>query len=851
MRIALLLIASLLSMVLAFSRGPSNLEHESVLQLLQSINQNDSALGRDVLQARAGTLGNYDVLNEHVIRMGADLDKISAIFQASKLGQDPRLASGLSALSESIEIEAGLTEEFKSQNALLQNSQRIFLETYGEARQRLRRADLRPDADLDRLGQLMWAFQSDEDPNRGLEIDELLQHLNISAPVISELRQPLVDHGQLVVSALPALDKIVSRIESSGLGEGVRNLQREYLREFDTMNSASGRNRWILSLISLILCGYAGYLVFRLRFHADRLRWRLAVEQSVHDALSRFSHSKLYDDSMDDVLERLCKAFGFRSLCVAKIDPRSWAVLDSRGSRPRGGDGRTVVDQFIPELASGGGGGSEVTLQRRASCGIWMRLPRLRHRAPADLVASVIRSHDSQILMLAAEMTPNLGTSLVDAQILRMATELLARAMEKHARMAELDELKRRLEEAQRLDALGAFASEIAHEFSNLLTAMMGYAEMVLGVLDRQSDSHAHVRNIISAGRRARLVVDQIHAVSRSRQSAPKPFDLIDAIIEIMPVLYLSVSEGVQFEIDLPDPPIVMAGTSIEIQQMLVNLCKNAGEALRGIERDRKVKLTVRTVEFRTMRSLSNGDLRPGSYVQITVSDNGPGILPENLSRIFQPFFTTKKHSGGTGLGLSIVHGMVKSLKGALDLRSTPNAGTTFDLYFPLLADGEALLDEFVNSPNVTTGNGELVGIIDPIEKSRLKWEELVAMLGYEPIACATASELVRLCRETEREPHLVLADNSSDETFSIRDSDLAPLDQGYWIHVSETGKLPKVTGNSSVPRMALTKPVNPNDLASLLTGLLGGAATPQSGGIEMGGSNPSPRSPVAASMFL
>ena len=621
-------------------------------------------------------------------------------------------------------------------------------------------------------------------------------------------------------------------------------------RSADAANGATGLYRLVLPLILLVLCAFAGYLILCLRLHAGRLSWRLALEQSVHEAISSFSHSKLYDGSMDEVLNRLLEAFGYRSLCVARLDPRTFRVLDSRGSQPRCVDGCALVDRFIAEWTVAGQVLPKVTSELRADCGIWMRLPRLRQRAAPDLVASVVPTYDSQVVMLAAEMDPTFGASGADLQIFRMAAELLARAIEKHARMAELDELKRRLEEAQRLDGLGVFASGSAHEFNNLLTAMMGSAEMVLSVLDRKSDSYSHVEHILGAGRRARLVVDQIHAVSRSRQTAPKPFELVDAVLEIMPVLYLSVSEGVRLEIELPDPPMVMAGASIEIQQMLVNLCKNAGEALLGIEGDRRVTLAVRAVEFDRMRSLSHGELDPGAYVQITVSDNGPGISPENLSKIFQPFFTTKKHSGGTGLGLSIVHGMVKSLKGALDLRSTPGAGTRFDLFFPVVANGHALMEHRLGSPGMTIGNGEMVGIVDPVEKSRLSWEELVALLGYEPISCPTTPDLVRLCRATDRKPHLVLVDNSIDELSSLSDGDLAPLDQGYWIHVSETGELPKTIDTPSVPRMALAKPVNPNDLASLLAGLLGPATAPQA---EVGISAPngSVRPLVPASVFL
>lgn len=822
MRIAVLLIAGLVSMVLALSRGPDEVNHETILRTVRSIELSDSALQRDVLQARAGSLRNYDFLDAHVVRMQADLAALNDALSLSVLDDQGKLDRLLSALSESIDREDTLVEEFKTRNALLQNSLRIFMQTFGDVRARLQRLNLRPSPDIERLGEAMWAFQSAADPNLAVELTQLLRTLDMSSPDVAELRRPLVDHGSLIIATLPEVDGVVSHMQASDIVAAGQAFQREYLRRFDMLNARESRDRLLLSSISLALCIYAAFLVIRQRLYADKVRWRLEVEQSVHDAVSRVSlESELFETSLEEAIERVQHAFDFRYACLARFDRATWTAIDAYG--PRTTEAEAMVQDFLHEVRTREGPPSDLTLWRHPPRSLLQRVIPLQQQPDGPpRVASVIVQQDQQVIMLAAEYRQVRGTAVADRQILRMTTELLARTIEKRSRLAELDELKRRLEEAQRLDALGTFADGIAHEFNNLLTAIMGYAEMAVNAIDPHSPPHSYVEAIIGAGTRARLVVDQIHAVGRARQSLAKPFELIDAIVEIVPVLYLSVTQGVELRIEIPDPPIVMAGAPIEIQQILINLCKNAGEALQG---NGEVVLLVETIDLPTTRGLSHGELRPGNYVRIAVMDNGPGIAAEHLSRIFEPFFTTKTHRGGTGLGLSVVQGIVKSLNGVLELRSAPGEGTTFELFFPLVEE-EVNLEPTFELADVPVGNGAFVAIVDPVASSRVNWEEKVAFMGYEPVACETTQALVDWSRRTGWQPQLVLVDSHGDG--DVDEIDVGSLGEAYWIHLSQEGELPSSNAASTRPRLTLTKPVDIRDMATLLAGLLGPASAPQ-----------------------
>ncbi|WP_217577436.1 ATP-binding protein [Mesorhizobium sp. GbtcB19] len=370
-------------------------------------------------------------------------------------------------------------------------------------------------------------------------------------------------------------------------------------------------------------------------------------------------------------------------------------------------------------------------------------------------------------------------------------------------------------DEARRFEAVGAFAACVAHEFNNLLAAITGYAEMAAHEVDPQSATSDYIAEIIDAGTRALQVTEQISAFSRVRRDPARPFELIEAIVETLPTLHLSVTQGVRLRVELPDSPLVMAGSAVELRQILVNLCKNAGEALQGRG---EASLVVEPVVLHAPRSVLLGQLQPGKYVRIAVTDSGPGIEAAHLSRIFEPFFTTKPGSGA-GLGLSVVHSTVRSLMGAIDVRSTRGQGVCFELFFPLLNDDELPLTFSCELPGVPLGNGELVAIIDPVEASRARWEEKLAIVGYEPAAFETIGALKDWCHQTGSKPDVVLGDTRGD----IDRPDEVMLIDTCWIHVREESSAASLAPTSR--QLVLTKPVSPQNLAIALDCVLSSVA--------------------------
>ncbi|WFU07417.1 ATP-binding protein (plasmid) [Rhizobium sp. CB3171] len=222
-------------------------------------------------------------------------------------------------------------------------------------------------------------------------------------------------------------------------------------------------------------------------------------------------------------------------------------------------------------------------------------------------------------------------------------------------------------------------AKLLVHEFNNLLTPIIGYAEMAVDALTSESSSRMYVERIRDAGDRAKRVVERI-LMSDVRDEGFGSFDATAAIREILPDLKLCIPSSGRIQIKLPNRGVWLDGRAIILQKVVINLCRNAGEAMKT---DGTVTVNLDNFEQISPRNLSSGRLERGEYARLIVSDTGPGISPSFLERIFDPFFTTRSREGGLGLGLALVQRAVESWGGAIDVHSSLGKGTTFELFLP------------------------------------------------------------------------------------------------------------------------------------------------------------------------
>ncbi|MFO0842499.1 MAG: ATP-binding protein [Gemmataceae bacterium] len=246
-------------------------------------------------------------------------------------------------------------------------------------------------------------------------------------------------------------------------------------------------------------------------------------------------------------------------------------------------------------------------------------------------------------------------------------------------------ERQRRLEvqlsQAQKLEALGTLASGIAHDFNNVLAGIAGFVELVRADTADQPHVQENVRLIQQGIHRATDLVRRILQFSRKRAVQRKPTHLGPVVHEALQLLRPLVPPTVSLRFDLPaDGPPVVADAG-QVQQVVLNLCTNALQAMG--DRGGQLAVGLEAVEVDAALAARLGRRRPGPHVRLVVRDTGTGMDDETLRHLFEPFFTTKPAGVGTGLGLAVVQGIVKGHRGAIDVTSRPGQGTTFKLHFP------------------------------------------------------------------------------------------------------------------------------------------------------------------------
>jgi signal transduction histidine kinase/CheY-like chemotaxis protein len=294
----------------------------------------------------------------------------------------------------------------------------------------------------------------------------------------------------------------------------------------------------------------------------------------------------------------------------------------------------------------------------------------------------------------------------------------------------ERRQLGERLRQAEKLEAVGALAGGIAHDFNNILGAILGYAEMLQSATDSGSKARKYADTIASAGERGKSLVAQILAFSRSTEEEKHPIDLHPIVDEVVATLVGSLPGNIRVDREIGAGPLVTFGNATHLYQLLINLCTNAIQAMPG-----GGTLHIHlggAEEFAAERMLAGGALAPGRYLTLAIADEGHGIPPTILGRIFEPFFSTKELAKGTGLGLAIAHGVALSHGGAIDVASREGHGTRFTVYLPAYA-GEAPIVG-AEDPDVPRGNGETILVVDDEPALVQLSQDLLAELGYEPV---------------------------------------------------------------------------------------------------------------------
>ena len=327
--------------------------------------------------------------------------------------------------------------------------------------------------------------------------------------------------------------------------------------------------------------------------------------------------------------------------------------------------------------------------------------------------------------------------------------------------IAELErqKLEGQLRQAQKLEAIGTLAGGIAHDFNNILGAILGYAEMAKEDCRPGSYAARDVDQVLAAGNRARELVKQILAFSRQAEIEHIPLQPSTIIREAIKLLRSSFPSTIRIveEVDR-DAGLILADPT-QIHQVLMNLCTNAFHAME--ERGGTLGVALRRRAMTAADLSEVPDAVPGEYVQLVVSDTGPGIPPEIRDRIFDPYFTTKEQGKGTGLGLAIVHGITKNCSGFVLCRSVLGEGSEFIVHLPVHQQREVAPAAGVAARAPLTSGGERILFVDDEEMLVVMGRSMLERFGYKVTAATGSREALAVFREGPDQFDLVITDQT------------------------------------------------------------------------------------------
>jgi PAS domain S-box-containing protein len=323
--------------------------------------------------------------------------------------------------------------------------------------------------------------------------------------------------------------------------------------------------------------------------------------------------------------------------------------------------------------------------------------------------------------------------------------------------ITEHKRLEQQLLQAQKMEAVGQLAGGIAHDFNNILTAIVGFGNL----LKRKLGSGAglkekeYVEQILAAAERAADVVRSLLTFSRKQVMDPQQVNLNDVVKRFEKLLSRIIGEDIEVEMLLAPGDVIGLVDAGRIEQVLMNLATNARDAM---TRGGKLTISTEMVAIDDLFVREHGYGKPGPYALISVSDTGAGMKPETLKKIFEPFFTTKETGKGTGLGLAMVYGIIKQHEGYITVSSKPGVGTTFRIYLPAATvPGERCVKQTV-SPVLRDGT-ETVLVAEDDAQLRELTEHILSQSGYKVILARDGEEAMTLFRESKDDIQLVILD--------------------------------------------------------------------------------------------
>ena len=373
----------------------------------------------------------------------------------------------------------------------------------------------------------------------------------------------------------------------------------------------------------------------------------------------------------------------------------------------------------------------------------------LQHWAPwlAGLAAAVLLLAAGNVFLghRVRAQTAELRRALGDVQ---QSLDARLRAEE------EKESMQRQLANVQKLESIGRLAGAVAHDFNNVLQAILGYSELALGQVPEAHPLRSIIEEIQKSALRSSNLTRQLQAFARRQPMSPQPVDIKASIEGMSSLLRRLLGNDIRLDW-VPEPGVgaVLLDPG-QIEQVVVNLCINARDALAG---SGTIRIEARNVRLSPAETARLQEIAPGDFIQLTIRDDGLGIPAEIQDRIFDPFFTTKPSDKGTGLGLAIVYAIVRQNGGGIRVESEPGQGTAFHIFLPR-CDGEPRADPLPDTLP-SPGSRKTILLVDDEESVLLTTRHMLEKLGYQVHPVGRPHEALAFLERQADEIDLLLTD--------------------------------------------------------------------------------------------
>jgi signal transduction histidine kinase len=722
----------LLTWLLMSGLNLNSARYDTELAAFHDFARLERGLNREALTARVGLSRNYDAL----VRMTDGLDDaLDRLREASGAGSGESAAIGVLAADAAREQE--LIEQFKTRNALLQNSFAYF----ALLNDRLAASDDAAEVAIaTRLSAAMLRLALDTSQDAAGEVQDRLNELAAlqAPPGDANFIQATIAHGGVLHDLLPLTDTVLKELltlASDPEQDVVRSL---IVKRQLAARAVARRYRLFLYATSLTLLGIVVYFLLQLRARGLALRRRAAFEHVIARISTRFINSQHHEIAahVECALRELADCVGadrayfvvagepvqlYRWLRRGVEFPQGWPAraLNIASRFDRGDDGIIHIAKVRPL-------DSHDPMNLLADAGLqgWLCIPnRYGKQTEAILGFDALRA--------------NTLTQYFEGALFRMAFDAIANAVGRVVLEQEKERLQASLQQARRMETIGTFASGIAHNFNNIVGAILGYTEMADSGARSEGQTAASLAGIRSAGERARELVDQILNFGRRRGEGRRARICLEALVaETNRLLAASLPSHVRIAVEATSERAVAWAEPAQLQQVILNVCNNAAQAM---DQPGAIKIRIGVREVTDVMRVGNISIGPGRFATISISDPGSGMDEATLERIFEPFFTT--HPDGNGLGLATVREIVQEHDGALEVSSTVGVGTRFDIWLPSAPTHEPPIS-VQHAPGIASrGAGETVLVLEADRSRLLRHEEILAALGYEPVGLTRLPE--------------------------------------------------------------------------------------------------------------